>query len=212
MSKVDKEYKRKEQIAEATLLAREVVKNFDKLSDNYNAWADDMARDGDEEGSNDMLLEKAEILEFRDGFAAIEKEIIRAATISEAFSNIEDIVKAITNCRKAFSKIPNLEKLTNKLIATRKDINKARESIRGLRTALRNPKDKEMRRLFGDKNIMDSKIQQRFEKEKAARDLRLREGLVKSTAPVPSNVAAPTTMDASIDAITAMIDAENKKG
>ena len=65
MSKVDKEYKRKEQIAEATLLAREVVKNFDKLSDNYNAWADEMARDGDEEGSNDMLLEKAEILEFR---------------------------------------------------------------------------------------------------------------------------------------------------
>lgn len=212
MSKVDKEFKRREQIAEATLAAREAVKNFDKLCENYTAWADDMARDGDVEGSNDMLLEKAEILEFRDGFVAIEKEIIRANTISEAFSNVEEIVKAITNCRKAFAKVPNLEKLADKLLATRKDIDKARESIRGLRTALRNPKDKEMRRLFGDKNIMDSKIQQRFEKEKEARDLRLREGLVKSTAPIPSNVAAPTTMDASIDAITAMIDAENKKG
>ena len=129
MSKVDKEFKRREQIAEATLAAREAVKNFDKLCENYTAWADDMARDGDVEGSNDMLLEKAEILEFRDGFVAIEKEIIRANTISEAFSNVEEIVKAITNCRKAFAKVPNLEKLADKLLATRKDIDKARESI-----------------------------------------------------------------------------------
>lgn len=211
MSKVDKEFKRREQIAEAVLAAREAVKNFDNLCNQYTVWADEMARDGDVEGSNDMLREKAEILEFRDGFATIEKEILRANTISQAFSNVEDIVNAIANCRKAFAKVPNLEKLTNKIKATRKDIDKARDSIRKLSTQLRNPKDRLLHNMFNE-NIMDSKVQQRFEKEKEARDLRLREGLIKSTAPVPSNVATPTTMDASIDAITAMIDAENKKG
>ena len=209
--KIDKEYKRREELAEATLALKDAVSLFDKLSVQYTQWADEMAKDGDVEGSDDMLMEKAEMLEFRDIFVAMEKELMRNVTITEAFAGLPQLVKAIVGCKKSFAKMPDLKKLGKDIADTRKAINGAKESLSALRSVIRNPKDKEMVRLFGAKDVVDNKVQQRFEKEKAARDLRLREGLANSTKPVPSDAGA-YNMDTNIDAITAMIDAENKKG
>lgn len=209
MSKLDKELKREETIARSLAMVIEARESVEYVSKQYDLWIDQAAELGEEEYSDQLIADQVALEEFARNLSFIEVRIRESAVSARAFGKLKCLPEAM-KCCKELSNGLNLPKIGKDMAAFRATLDKARASLKDLRSEMSSNKDKEFADLFGERTRVDEKTATAIANKKAAREARLARKLeTGSVAAVPSGVGAENSAD--IDAITAMIDEENRK-
>ena len=205
--KTDKELKRLNQIAEGVAKISEAREAIEHLSRQYNAWIDEAAELGEDEYSDQLIAEKVELDEFARNLKFLEVQVRESAVTANTFNGLQKLQVAMAACKSLLTTSPNLKKLGKQMASFKSSLAKARTSLKDLREELSASKDPVYADLFGTKTADDPNIAKRIAAEKAAREARL---AAKVSSTIPSPIAGEA-FATDIDAITAMIEEENKK-
>lgn len=205
--KTDKELKKLNQIAEGVAQITEAREAIMHLSSQYNNWIDEAAELGEDEYSDQLIADKVELDEFARNLKFLEVQVRESAVTANTFNGLQKLHAAMDACKSLLTAGPNLKKLGKQMASFRTSLEKARTSLKDLRSELSASKDPVYTDLFGKKTADDPNIAKKIAAEKAAREARL---AAKISNTVPSPVASES-FATDIDAITAMIEEENKK-
>ena len=206
-SKVEKELKQKKQIAEGVAMIQEARSSVEELTAKYDAWIDEAAELGEDEYSDQLIEEKVELIEFVRNLTFLEEKVRVSAVTAKTFSELKKLPAAMQACKGLLAAGPNLKQLGKQMASFKSSLDGARLSLKDLRSELSASKDPVYTDLFGKKTSEDPHIASRIAAEKTAREKRL---MVKTNKNAPTPVASEDAAT-DIDAITAMIDEENKK-
>lgn len=205
--KLDKELKQEQQIAQSLATVIEARASIESLVRQYDTWIDESAELGEEDYSDQLIQDQVDLEDFARNLSFIEVRIRESAVSARAFGKLKCLPGAMACC-KALSSGLNLPKLGKQMTEFKESLDKARASLKDLRSEMSSNKDYED--LFGKQARYDEKTAQAIANKKAAREARLARKLEASAvAPVPSGVGMDNFAD--IEAINAMIDAENNK-
>lgn len=205
--KTDKELKKLNQIAEGVAQISEARESVEHLSVQYNAWIDEAAELGEDEYSDQLIAEKVEMEEFARILRALEVKVRANAVTANTFNGFQKLPVAMDACKSLLNSGANLKKLGKQMASFKSSLEKARTSLKDLRSELSASKDPVYNDLFGKKTADDPGIAKKIAAEKAAREARL---AAKVSSTIPSPIAGEE-FATDIDAITAMIEEENKK-
>lgn len=213
MAKINKELKQEQQIAEGLATIQEARESVDDLAKRYDEWIDQAAELGEDEYSDQLIADQVELEEFSRNLSFFEVRIREGAVSARAFSKLKALPNVMDCCKSLLKKGLDLPKIGKQMAGFKSSLDKARTSLKDLRSELSSSKDPVYTDLFGKKTKEDPKIASRIAAKKQAREARLAAKIASSTVkPVESGVgsnSASSTTD--IDAITAMIDEERKK-
>ncbi len=210
MSKIDKELKKEETIAKSLATIIEARESVESLVKQYDEWIDQAFELGETEYSDQLIADQVELEEFSRNLSFVEVRIRESAVSARAFGKLKCLPNAMKCCKDLSSGL-NLPKIGKDMVAFRKSLDNARASLKDLRSEM-SADDKFSKLVLNEKlgRKIDSKTAQAIEQKKLAREGRLAQKVSNnSVAPVASGIGADVS--AGIDAITAMIDEENKK-
>lgn len=211
MSKIDKELKQEQEIAEGLATIQEARSSIDELAKRYDEWIDQAAELGEDEYSDQLISDQVELEEFSRNLSFFEIRIREGAVSARAFSKLKALPSVMNCCKSLLKKGLDLPKIGKQMAGFKSSLDKARTSLRDLRSELSASKDPVYTDLFGKKTREDPKISAKIAAKKQAREARLAAKIASTTvSPVESGVGTETA-STDIDAITAMIDEEKKK-
>ena len=211
MSKIDKELKQEQEIAEGLATIQDARGSIDELAKRYDEWIDQAAELGEDEYSDQLIADQVELEEFSRNLSFFEVRIREGAVSARAFSKLKALPGVMSCCKSLLKKGLDLPKIGKQMAGFKTSLDKARTSLRDLRSEPSASKDPVYTDLFGKKTREDPKITAKIDAKKQAREARLAAKLASTTvSPVESGVGAETP-STDIDAITAMIDSEKKK-
>lgn len=212
MAKVDKQMKQYEKIAEAMTVIQGARESMERLALDYVKAIDEAAHDQQEAYSDQLIEDKVDLEMFAEDLKFLELQIKTNAKTAQAFGDLQSLPEAMDACRSLMNKAPRWDTLGKKMEGLQEALSDARMSVKHMREALSKSSNPAFVELFGRKNEKDPKIAQRIAAEKEAREARLVAKYSKGESPVASNAGAMADSDADrIDAITEMIDEENRK-
>lgn len=214
MSKLDKELMQEQKIAEGLATIQEARESVDELAKRYNQWIDDAAVLGEDEYSDQLISDQVELEEFSRNLSFFEIRIREGAVSARAFSKLKSLPGVMESCKSLLKKGLDLPRIGKQMAGFKTSLDKARTSLRDLRSELSASKDSVYTDLFGKKTREDPKIAAKIAAKKQAREARLAAKIEEeSVTPVESGVGAEVSSigTTDIDAITAMIDEERKK-
>lgn len=209
MSKIDKELKQEQQIAEGLATIQEARESVDELAKRYDPWIDEAAELGEDEYSDQLISDQVELEEFSRNLKFFEIRIREGAVSARAFSKLKALPKVMDNCKSLLKNGLDLPRIGKQMAGFKKSLDSARTSIKELRSELSASKDPVYTDLFGKKTKVDPEVSAKVEAKKQAREARLAAKLASTSV---SPVEAGLDMSApSVDAITLMIDEERKR-
>lgn len=211
---IDREVQQLNQVAEGVTMIRDARNSMEQLAVKYDAWIDEAALLGEDEYSDQLIADQVELEEFARDLKFLETRIVEGATTAKAFNSLSRLPAALKACKSLLAQGPDLKKLGKQMATFKKSMDSQRSSLKDLRAELSSSShDTVYAELFGRKATEDPKITEKIEDKKRAREARLAEKMAKERAksenPVPSEIGS---VAGNIDAITAMIDEESKKG
>ncbi len=212
MARIDKEMKQYEKIAEAMTVIQGARESMERLAMEYIKSIDDAAHDQQEAYSDQLIEDKIEIEMFAEDLKFLELQIKTNAKTAQAFGELQTLPEAMDACKSLMRKAPRWDVLGKKMEGLKEALSDARMSVKNMREALSKTSNPALVDLFGRKNDKDPKLAERIADEKKAREARLVAKYSKGANPVASGAGMTANSDANrIDAITEMIDEENRK-
>lgn len=205
--KTDKELKKLNQIGDGVAMIEESLKSIEHLASQYDSWIDEAAELGEDEYSDQLIAEKVEMEEFARILEALKVKVRANAVTANTFNGFQKLPAAMDACKSLLNAGPNLKKLGKQMASFKSSMEKATTTLKDLRSELIASKDPVYNDLFGKKTADDPDIAKKIAAEKAAREARL---AAKVSSTIPSPIAGEA-FATDIDAITAMIEEENKK-
>jgi hypothetical protein len=188
-------------VGKALVVVRESRDGVKNLLPRYMDWSVEAAQNGDDEYSNQLLEEMAELSDFVGDLTAIEQQIVKGAVSAMALNDLNKLTGVIKTSKALFSAGPNFTKIGRSLAEFSGNLRLGASSVKDLRRELSAGKVPDDLGLFNtSKPVENAKVA-------ALREERERR-LMKPTITVAEPKDAPANEHIDIDAI---IEDENKK-
>ncbi len=212
--KENKLYEQRKQVSAAVATIQDARGCLERLAFQYNDYIDEASMLNEDAYSDQLIEDQDEINELVRNFKFLEVRILEGAVTAEAFSRLSMIPKAMDACAGLLRSSTDLVKLGKKMSDFKTSIDKARVSLKDMRKGLaaKDEGDSVFAEIFGTQKEQDPKRAARIEAAKKARERRIALKIEAGNG-ANSPVAAKPQTDAAtdIDAITAMMDEENRK-
>jgi hypothetical protein len=206
----NREYENMKQVAEGMVMLSNARSAVNELVSRYDAWIDESARLGEDAYSDKLIEEKASLRELGRMLSFIEVKIRTNAVKAKAFNELSCLNDVTNACQALLKAGPDFKKIAAGLSALDINLEKVSSPIKQLCSDLAGHEASDVDALFGKTKKSDPKLARMIEEEKKARELRLGVALANEV-PAPAAADAADKVDADIDAISALIDAENRK-
>lgn len=206
----NKEYENMKQVARGLTLVANAKASVCELAAKYDDWIDESARLGEDTYSDRLVEEKVGLLELSRMLSFLEVKIRTNAVKAKALNGLTCLVDLTKACQALLKTGPNFKQLAASLNALDGSLEKASSPIKQFCSDLAGNEASDVDALFGTTKKTDPKLARMIEEEKKARELRLGVALAREV-PAPATADEVNAVDADIDAISALIDAENRK-
>ena len=124
------------EIAEALFLIEESRTGVENLVPLYMTWSVEAANLGDDEYSDQLLEEMAELDDFAADLRALELKIKSSAIAAKAFKNLIGLAEAVKRCKGLFNAGTDFTKIGKNLAVFKDNLGKGSAALRGLRREL----------------------------------------------------------------------------
>ena len=205
-SKAQKQLEEQKKVATLIVDIKGGADEFRALAAALEVQADDAARMGRDQYSDDLLATSLELERAAEDLDFTVLQIQTIALTSKVFSKLAAIPGTVKSCLAILKSGPNIAKITDQLRSLRDLQTDALGQVRSMREGLARSSDPTFVSLSASQS--DPEYARRLEEKKRAREARLMAaGAVPAAAPAATAAATTSAADdARIDAITKMLD------
>ena len=187
------------EIAKAIYLVRESRTELENLAPLYMDWSVEAAENGQDEYSDQLLEERAELDDFCGDMKDLELKITKSAVTAKSFKNLSKLAETIKASRRLYTSGVNFSQIGSSLAEFKRNLGIGATAVKDLRRELSMTSAPADLRLSGVKTPISSKLAALREE----RDLRL---MKSPTVIEPKEVRATGDID-----IDAMMKDENSR-
>jgi hypothetical protein len=188
------------EIGKALVVVRDSRAGVENLLPRYMDWSVEAAQNSDDEYSNQLLEEMAELSDFVGDLNAVEQQIIKGAVSARALNDLNKLTGVIKASKALFSAGPNFSKIGQTLSDFLSNLRVGASAVRDLRGTLSAGKAHADLGLFSTTKIAENP------KVAALREERERRLMKPPTVTEPKDAPASGYID-----IDAIIEDENKR-
>lgn len=212
MKKKNKDFERKQKVAEAIVNIRTAIDQFNRLANDHFSAAEEAIRMGQEEYAEQLLESQVDMESWADDLKFLELKVRTESVTAESLNDLKGLKDVFATCNKLFGRGgikfgqigEEMSKLMDSLSANRRGLKDLRDSLTKKQTG------GIYAEIFGERKMDDTKIKEKVAEKKKALEAKIYASLNSDKAiPVPTSVEAPVA--AKVDDIAAMIDEEIRK-